>query len=286
MSSSIPHRGWILATIALIVAATAVVVWLRVRAELRRHEELVEQQQDLRQDPQPDRGSSQLGAIAEDLLQMKEADQLHRALPLGNAVDGQPMTPERQQELFEEAYRLNVVHAERLREHVATLGSWPTEPLVGAEASLAACILAVHHHQDVEFMAWARDQMQPHVAGKQINPDCYAQVFDRVLLAHDKPQQYGTQMRYDEIDGVYYWGIDTLEDPDGLLQRRAEIGLIDYATYLDQMRKIYRVPVTVESFPDEPDIPGLVRIEPTPPPPPRILQDGEQGLPEAPGGPQ
>jgi len=272
MPSSTLSRSWIVAAIVLIAVAAVIITWMRIRSEIQRHEQLIEQQ------------ANQRAMVTEDLLQMMEADQITRALVLGNVADDQPATPERRQWLVDESYRLNHVHAERLRRHVWTLGGWPTVSRVGADASIAACVIAVHHHTDTEFMAWSRDQMEPHVADRDVDPDCWARLVDRVLLAEGKPQRYGTQMRDGETDGVYYWGIDTLEDPEGLLERRAAIGLMDYAQYLADQRQVYRVPPSIMSFPDEPHIPGLARHDPVAAPPAPGITDEQRQLLAPPGG--
>jgi len=188
---------------------------------------------------------------------MVEADQHHRDYVLGHAQPAGGLTPDQWQWHVDESYRLNEVHASRLREIVAILGDWPTIELVGTYASDCACLLAVHHHEDVDFLEWARDRMEPHVETRNVPTDCYAQVFDRAQLARTGLQRYGTQFRSEVTDDVTYFGVAPVEEPETLLERRTEIGLRDFGEYAASQRANYRVPEDVAPYPDEPVIPGL-----------------------------
>jgi hypothetical protein len=241
--------------IAIVVAVASIILAIAASVFAWRHtaREL--------QDPEPLPNEE----ITAELLAMVDADQIHREIVLGKVLADGELTPEKWQFHVDESYRLNQVHADRLQEMVVELGGWPTIARVGSLASASACLLAVHHYTDVEFLEWARDEMEPHVADGAVEPRCYAQVFDRVRLARTGQQRFGTQMRSDEIDGVFYFGIAPVEDPQGLLARRDELGLVDYADYIASQRKSYRVPATVGPYPDEPEIPGLVRHAPVAP---------------------
>lgn len=265
MIASKGARIGLLAATGVIVVVAVAVTLARVRAELSRHEQLVEQHQ-------------RRAAIGDEILDMLQADQIHRDLILGHVEDSEEMTPERWQWHVDEAYRLNQVHAQRLREMVAELGDWPTIELVGEVPSASACLFAVHHYTDVEFLEWARDRMEPHVAERGISTSCYAQVFDRARLARSGKQWYGTQMRSEQIDGVDYFGIAPVEELEGLPTRRAELDLPDYADYITTLRQVYRVPANVGPFPDEPEIPGLVRNARVDPAEARLLTDEQRRL--------
>jgi hypothetical protein len=213
-------------------------------------------------------GEAALVAVAESLLAMREADQRVRNLYLGSLDDGQPRTEERQVALDAERLRLDREHVARLEDILAQLGGWPRISVVGEAASGAACIIAVHAVQDPAFMGRAAALMEPLVRQGEAEVNCWAMVTDRVLRQQGKPQRYGTQFRMAWDGDDFLWGIETLEDPSTLLQRRAELGLMDYADYLWDQRRIYRIPRDAKPFPDEPVIPGLIQHPPPEPPPP------------------
>jgi hypothetical protein len=189
--------------------------------------------------------------IADELIAMRDADQEIRALMFGAAPD----TAERGKELNAERERLDHKHVLRLAEIVDELGDWPTISRFDALSSQSACAIAVHGVKDMEFMARAQVLMEPHARTGDADPECWAQVTDRLLVHKGELQLFGTQMRTGEVDGKTRWGAAPVHEPDLLLARRAEIGLSDYPEYLARMRRDYHVPESVIAYPDEPVLP-------------------------------
>ena len=106
----------------------------------------------------------------------------------------------------------------RLQEIIAEQG-WPGHQLVGMQAAHAAWLLAQHAPPDLQekFLPLLEDA----VSRDDASPRDLAYLTDRVLMHRGQPQVYGTQYR--ENDGILtLW---TVQDPDGLDDRRAAIGL-------------------------------------------------------------
>jgi hypothetical protein len=97
--------------------------------------------------------------------------------------------------------------------------------LVGERASRAAWLLVQHADQDVGFQKRCLPILRAAVEAGQAEPAVLAYLTDRVRVAEDQPQVYGTQ--YQDKDGEF--GPHPIEDPDHLDVRRAEVGLEPHA---------------------------------------------------------
>lgn len=242
----------------MVASAAVIVLVVRTQAVLREAErDAVDAE--ARPDATP---SARDIEIATDLVAMRDADQQIRGLFLASIPDVEPRTEERVAWLNAERDRLDRLHVERLKAIVAEVGGWPSRSRFGPLASQSACAIAVHGIQDFEFMAEAGRLMEPMARTGEADVECWAQVTDRVLVHEGRPQRWGTQLRGEELDGVFHWGVAPVEAPEGLLERRAEVGLGDYREYLDRQRRDYQIPDFVPPFPDEPVIPGLPPMTP------------------------
>jgi hypothetical protein len=129
-----------------------------------------------------------------------------------------------------------------LREIIAEFG-WPGHQLVGVEAAHAAWLLAQHAPLDLqeECLLLLEDAVSRDDASRQD----LAYLMDRVLMLRGQPQVYGTQ--YLERDGILtLW---TVEEPGGLDQRRAALGLEPEAQNRARLLETGRA---TASGPDEP----------------------------------
>ena len=145
------------------------------------------------------------------------AELLERASRDQAARRSLPSEPDMEQweRLVEPVDRANTA---RLREIVAEHG-WPGHRLVGEEAAHAAWLLA--QHAPPEFQEQCLPLLEDAVAQGDASPADLAYLRDRVLLHRGEPQIYGTQ--YLIKDGVpTLW---TVQDPEGLDERRAALGL-------------------------------------------------------------
>lgn len=154
-----------------------------------------------------------------ELLQMDEHDQAVRA---ELAADGS---------LFEGYHpRMAAVHdanAARLREIVRDYG-WPTESVVGEDGARAAHRIAQHSMNHPEFMRECRQLLDQASTKGEVPRWQFAYIDDRIRVFEGFAQRYGTQWR-DGPDGLEPYPI---EDPDGVDQRRAHLGLPS----LDELR--------------------------------------------------
>jgi hypothetical protein len=68
----------------------------------------------------------------------------------------------------------------------------------------------------------------------QARPDSYAYLYDRVAVAEQRPQRYGSQYGADGTP-------EPIEDPDHVDERRKAVGLDTMAEYDLQMKATYGV---------------------------------------------
>ena len=106
---------------------------------------------------------------------------------------------------------------------------WPMISMVGDEAAGAAVLIVQHSdigHQK-QYLPLVRDAaLTGEAAGES-----YALLQDRVLMSEGKRQLYGSQVRRNEATGGWYvWPI---EDEEALDERRAALGMLPLAAYLE-----------------------------------------------------
>lgn len=114
---------------------------------------------------------------------------------------------------------------------------WPSISKVGRDGAQAAWLLAQHADLDPAFQEEVLTLMQAQVAKGEASGRLLAYLTDRVRLAQDKPQVYGTQF-HDTADGK----LEPLqmEDPAHVDARRAAVGLESMAEYREQLAATYR----------------------------------------------
>lgn len=154
-----------------------------------------------------------------ELIQMDDYDQAVRA---ELAADGS---------LFEGYHpRMAAVHddnAARLRAIIASHG-WPTESLVGVDGAKAAHRIAQHSINHPELMRECRRLLDEASTSGEVPRWQFAFIDDRIRVFEGSPQRYGTQW-HDGPEGPEPF---TIEDPDHVDERRAELGLPS----LDELR--------------------------------------------------
>ncbi|GAA4891949.1 hypothetical protein LX16_2096 [Stackebrandtia albiflava] len=124
--------------------------------------------------------------------------------------------------------------ADGSRERTARLGEiideygWPVVDMVGADGASAAWLVAQHADLDPDFQKRALDLMWQHVEDCQVDPTELAYLHDRVAVADDRPQRFGTQLRCGEDGAV---PATPLEDESAVDGFRAAVGLAPLAEY-------------------------------------------------------
>ncbi len=119
-----------------------------------------------------------------------------------------------------------------IKEHL-----WLTKDLVGVEG-VGAAFLIIQHSPDIAF----KEKMLPYIKKSYLNDEGVsgqqvALLTDRVLLAQDKKQIYGTQATF--RDGKLVFG--PIEDEANVDKRRAEMKMPPLASYKKILEKAYGI---------------------------------------------
>ena len=141
----------------------------------------------------------------------------------GGGTVGKPSVEVRreQREVF-------VRHGDRLAELLADAG-WPTAERVGEQASRGAWLVAQHADTQLSVQRLALQLLREAVTRGEAPVQQLAMLEDRVAVTEGRRQRYGTQVA-DVVDGrPVPWPVD---DPDGLDERRAGVGLEPWATHV------------------------------------------------------
>jgi hypothetical protein len=151
-------------------------------------------------------------AIASEILAMAERDQaMRRSGSYDPAVDRD--------------------NTERMKTIVAAIG-WPTRSKVGEIAEHAAWLLTQHADHDRAFqrscLALMSAEPPTEVCARHL-----AYLEDRIRVAEERPQRYGTQFR--QSCGALEPA--PIEDVEHLDERRAAVGLEPFAAYERRVRR-------------------------------------------------
>jgi len=120
--------------------------------------------------------------------------------------------------------RMEAVHrqnAARLAAIVDEIG-WPSVPLVGAEASEAAWLIAQHAIGEPALLRRVLGLLRDAAARDAVPPWQTAMLEDRIRMYEGRPQLYGTQLVAD-LEG--WLRPHPIEEPDGVDERRKRLGL-------------------------------------------------------------
>jgi len=115
-----------------------------------------------------------------------------------------------------------------LKARIASRG-WFKISTSGVEADRAAFVLTQHADRDPEFQGQVLEILEPLVAAGETKPSNFAYLFDRVAIANNRPQRYGTQGLCSAMGWKPVVGI---EDVDGLDKRRSAVGLPPHQDYV------------------------------------------------------
>jgi hypothetical protein len=109
--------------------------------------------------------------------------------------------------------------------------------MVGDDASHAAWLLVQHADKDVALQKRCLAQMEKMMASGEVDAQDYAYLYDRVAVADNRLQRYGTQFDNRRKPRP-------IEDEAHVDARRAAIGLPSMAEYTQEMIKMYGPPPT------------------------------------------
>jgi hypothetical protein len=122
----------------------------------------------------------------------------------------------------------------RMKEVVANKG-WPGKTLVGTDGAFAAWLLVQHADADRAFQKLCLQKMEAAVKAGEAAAKDWAYLVDRVAVADERKQIYGTQ--FDENQEP-----QPIEDEAHVDERRAAVGLGTMADYKVRMREDYGPP--------------------------------------------
>jgi hypothetical protein len=113
-------------------------------------------------------------------------------------------------------------HQDRLRHLFDQIG-WPRISKYGSETCAQVWNIAVHSDNDIPFLTLVYELMEPLLTEGEVEAVHFAAIADRIALAEGRKQYWG--MFYNFVDGKVV--LCPTEDPEGLVFRRAEMGLGD-----------------------------------------------------------
>jgi hypothetical protein len=132
------------------------------------------------------------------------------------------------QVLSGEGCGVDVDNTRWLRSRIASQG-WFKISTSGVDADRAAFLLVQHADRSPDFQSEVLSMLEPLVATGETKPSNFAYLFDRVSVANNRPQRYGTQGRCLATGWAPVVGI---EDVDGLDKRRLAVGLPPHQDYV------------------------------------------------------
>lgn len=124
----------------------------------------------------------------------------------------------------------------RMKQIIAAHG-WPGKRLVGEDGAHAAWLLVQHADRDPDFQRRCLSLMEPLVTIGEVTGTDFAYLYDRIAVAEQRPQRFGTQFGADREPRP-------IEDPAHVDERRASVGLGTMAEYRQQMLRVYGPPPT------------------------------------------
>lgn len=120
-----------------------------------------------------------------------------------------------------EMERVHVANADAL-ERILEAEGWPTVARVGEDGAEAAWVVAVHAIGLPAFQRRCLAFVETAVEAGDVEPSVRALLEDRIRFNERRPQRYGTILDWDEHGDLSPW---TLEDPEGVAERRRVAGL-------------------------------------------------------------
>ncbi|HKG15773.1 MAG TPA: DUF6624 domain-containing protein [Pyrinomonadaceae bacterium] len=175
-------------------------------------------------------------ALRRELLQMLEDDQAVRAPFMEGRLPNESETRAMRERDEADTKRLSRI----LDEY-----GLPGVKLVGIRATRAFIIMLLHS-PSLELMRRALPHVERAARRKEIPPDDFAGLTDRVLVNEGKPQLYGSNFNF-VGDRVV---LGTTQDPARLDARRRKLGLPPIRDYAALLAEMYKKTVDESSLPE------------------------------------
>lgn len=158
--------------------------------------------------------------LRQELLSRFERDQVAR-----RAIRGDVSNPE----LIASISAIDRENTLWMREVIAANG-WPLRSLVGSEGAQAAWLLVQHADHDLPFQKECLALLEAAVAAGEAEASCWAYLVDRVAVAEQREQTFGTQFNAEREPFP-------IADRDNLDERRTGVGLEPFAAYRRVMQE-------------------------------------------------
>ncbi|HEY7311706.1 MAG TPA: DUF6624 domain-containing protein [Gemmataceae bacterium] len=113
---------------------------------------------------------------------------------------------------------------------------WPGKSLVGVDGAHAAWLLVQHADRDREFQKRCLKLLEKAVKADEAAGIDLAYLTDRVRVAENKKQVYGTQFEVKDGKLAPY----PIEDEKNVDRRREEVGLPNLAEYRKTLEEVYK----------------------------------------------
>ena len=137
-----------------------------------------------------------------------------------------------------EMRKLDLLHTESLK-NILRQFFWVTISEFGAQTDHGAWLLVQHADHDLEFQKDILLRLEQLYKKQETDAKNFAYLYDRIAMAENRPQRYGTQGLIK--DGK--WVLCETEDLAQLDERRLSVGLSSYKDYKDQITAIYTLSV-------------------------------------------
>lgn len=186
-------------------------------------------------------GAPKYRSVRRELIGMYEEDQKYRGEmfelmkgmsgPDGEAATKKLVAVARKQEAIDKKNR-------RKLDRIIARHGWPTQSMVGTEASEVAFLIV--QHSDLAYLKKYFPLLKAAAAKGEAKPGQAAMMEDRILINEGKKQIYGTGVQTDPVtQELKLWPIENEEEVEA---RRAAVGLPPLAEYLKGMGLTYTPP--------------------------------------------
>lgn len=111
---------------------------------------------------------------------------------------------------------------------------WPRISEVGPDGAKAAWLLVQHADHNLNLQKTVLQILESYVVEREANPQDVALLSDRIAVAENRPQQYGTQGRCIEDEG---WQPNEINEPQYVHLRREKMQLAPLHLYIERMQQ-------------------------------------------------
>ncbi|NML67339.1 hypothetical protein HHL22_19225 [Hymenobacter sp. RP-2-7] len=135
---------------------------------------------------------------------------------------------------------INFARHQPILEKIVRQYGYPGFRQVGEKSANNFWLLVQHADAHPDFQRQVLKLMQAEVKRKNARPANYAYLTDRVAINAGQPEEYGTQVTYENVGTAAVKAVPkSLRDPKNVNKRRAAIGMEPLENYLDGMTKMH-----------------------------------------------